>query len=53
MKTTDGIGDYEFRDVPEGDYEVRVTDVASVLDGYTLTSGLDSIPVTAASSAPS
>ena len=43
---TDANGDYVFADVPDGSYTVAVTDVAGVLDGYRLTSGLDSVPVT-------
>jgi uncharacterized repeat protein (TIGR01451 family) len=46
---TDGSGNYSFADVPNGSYRVRVTDVGNVLNGYTLTSGLDQIPVTVAS----
>lgn len=36
-------GDYSFPDLPDGYYAVRVTDVDKILDGYTLTSGLDAI----------
>jgi uncharacterized repeat protein (TIGR01451 family) len=43
---TDSNGDYTFFDVPPGDYTVVVTDQDNVLDGFTLTSGLDAIPVT-------
>ncbi len=46
--TTDSNGNYTFFDVPAGNYTVVVTDEANVLDGYTLTSGLDVIPVTVA-----
>jgi len=42
-------GNYTFPDVPNGNYRVVVTDVGNVLNGYTLTSGLDQIPVTVAS----
>ncbi len=45
---TDGSGNYSFVDVPNGSYRVIVTDVGNVLNGYTLTSGLDQIPVTVA-----
>ncbi len=43
---TDSNGDYTFFDVPPGNYTVVVTDQSSVLNGFTLTSGLDAIPVT-------
>jgi protocatechuate 3,4-dioxygenase beta subunit len=43
---TDVSGNYTFFDVPPGDYTVAVTDLHNVLDGYQLTSGLDTIPVT-------
>ncbi len=46
--TTDNNGNYTFFDVAPGNYTVVVTDTANVLDGYTLTSGLDAIPVTVA-----
>ncbi len=39
-------GSYSFGDVPDGNYLVAVTDVANVLDGQDLTSGLDQLPVT-------
>lgn len=45
-KTTDANGNYVFPDVKAGSYKVVVTDQAGVLNGYTLTSGLDQIPVT-------
>ncbi len=45
---TDGSGNYGFVDVPNGSYRVRVTDTGNVLNGYTITSGLDQIPVTVA-----
>jgi uncharacterized repeat protein (TIGR01451 family) len=45
---SDASGNYSFPDVPDGNYRVRVTDVGNVLNGYTLTSGLDQIPVTVA-----
>ena len=45
---TDSLGNYSFPDLPAGDYRVSVTDVANVLDGFQLTSGLDTIPVTMA-----
>ncbi|MBT8198797.1 MAG: DUF11 domain-containing protein, partial [Acidimicrobiia bacterium] len=48
--TTDGSGNYLFADVLDGDYKVKVTDSAGLLDGYTLTSGLDAIDVTVAGS---
>lgn len=44
--TTDANGDYTFPDVPPGNYVVGVTDEAGILEDYTLTSGLDNIPVT-------
>jgi uncharacterized repeat protein (TIGR01451 family) len=43
--TTDSSGNYTFPDVPNGNYRSVVTDVAGVLNGYTLTSGLDQIGV--------
>ncbi len=43
---SDASGNYSFVDVPNGNYRVRVTDVGNALNGYTLTSGLDQIPVT-------
>ena len=46
--TTDANGNYLFADQPNGDYTVAVTDVAGILDGYRLTSGLDAIDVTVA-----
>ncbi len=47
--TTSGAnGDYTFVDVPDGSYQVVVTDTGNVLNGYTLTSGLDAIAVTVA-----
>ena len=46
--TTDANGDYIFIDVPDGTYRSVVTDIADVLNGYTLTSGLDQIDVTVA-----
>ena len=46
--TTDTSGNYTFPDLPDGDYTVAVTDTANVLDGYTLTSALDALPVTVA-----
>jgi uncharacterized repeat protein (TIGR01451 family) len=45
---SDGSGNYGFVDVPNGSYRVVVTDVGNALNGYTLTSGLDEIPVTVA-----
>jgi hypothetical protein len=45
---TDASGNYSFVDVPNGSYRVHVTDLGDVLNGYTLTSGLDQIPVTVA-----
>ncbi len=47
---TDSNGDYSFPDLPDGDYTVVVTDTDNVLDGYTLTSGLDALDVTLAGS---
>lgn len=47
--TTSGAsGDYAFVDVPAGSYQVVVTDTGGVLNGYTLTSGLDAMAVTVA-----
>ncbi|MEM9552691.1 MAG: SdrD B-like domain-containing protein [Acidobacteriota bacterium] len=51
--TTDANGDYVFTDVPAGDYRVAVRDGegsggSNVLEGYTLTSGLDELPITVA-----
>jgi uncharacterized repeat protein (TIGR01451 family) len=46
VTTTDANGDYVFTDVPPGDYDVAVTDANGVVVGYTLTSGLDTRPVT-------
>jgi len=46
--TTDASGNYSFPDLADGDYTVEVTDIAGILDGYELTSGLDSIDVTMA-----
>jgi protocatechuate 3,4-dioxygenase beta subunit len=46
--TTAADGTYLFPGVPNGDYRVVVTDDAEVLNGLTLTSGLDSIPVNVA-----
>ena len=43
---TDALGNYSFEDLPNGDYEVSVTDLDSVLAGYDITSGLDTLPVT-------
>ncbi len=45
---TDALGNYTFSDLPAGDYRVSVTDTSTVLDGFNLTSGLDTIPVTMA-----
>jgi uncharacterized repeat protein (TIGR01451 family) len=41
--TADGNGDYRFPDLIDGEYAVHVTDTGKVLDGYTLSSGLDEI----------
>jgi uncharacterized repeat protein (TIGR01451 family) len=46
--TSAANGSYVFADVPNGNYRVVVTDTADVLNGYTLTSGLDAIPVSVA-----
>ena len=43
--TTDANGDYSFVDVAAGNYRSVVTDLGNVLNGYTLTSGLDQIDV--------
>ncbi len=42
---TDSNGDYIFPNVVPADYTVAITDTNNVLDGYTLTSGLDQLPV--------
>ncbi len=42
---TDANGDYQFPDVPDGDFRVEVTDRDNVLGDYRLTSGLDNINV--------
>ena len=39
--TVDANGDYAFVGLPNGDYEVAVTDTNGVLAGYDITSGLD------------
>ncbi len=44
--TTDANGDYQFADMPDGNYVVAVTDDQDVLNAYRLTSGLDELPVT-------
>ena len=46
--TTNASGNYTFPEVKAGNYKVVVTDTAGVLSGFTLTSGLDQIPVTVA-----
>ena len=46
--TTDAGGNYTFPEVKAGNYKVVVTDTSGVLSGFTLTSGLDQIPVTVA-----
>ncbi len=43
--TTDANGNYTFSGVPRGGYTVTITDRNRVLNGFELTSGLDSIPV--------
>jgi fimbrial isopeptide formation D2 family protein/uncharacterized repeat protein (TIGR01451 family) len=43
--TTDAVGHYLFEGLSAGNYEVRVTDTAGVLAGYTHTLGPDSKPV--------
>ena len=48
--TTSGTGAYSFPDVPPGSYRVAVTDQAGVLVGYTLTSDLDTVPITVGTS---
>ncbi|RBP51021.1 SdrD B-like domain-containing protein [Arenicella xantha] len=45
---TDSSGDYSFSGVADGDYVVAVTDQASLLSGYDLTSGLDALSVSVA-----
>ncbi|MEM7708878.1 MAG: SdrD B-like domain-containing protein [Pseudomonadota bacterium] len=45
---TDGAGDYQFTDVPPGDYRLEVTDRAQVLTDFGLTSGLDRVQITVA-----
>ena len=39
--TTDASGNYVFTGLPNGDYQVAVTDTAKQLAGYDITSGLD------------
>lgn len=39
--TTDALGNYSFSGLPNGDYQVAVTDDAIVLAGYDITSGTD------------
>lgn len=39
--TTDANGDYSFSGLSNGDYQVAVTDTATQLAGYDITSGLD------------
>jgi len=39
--TTDGLGNYAFTGLPNGDYSVAVTDIAIQLAGYDITSGAD------------
>jgi len=46
--TTDANGNYTFADVPNGDYQVAVSDDNNRLSGYDLTSGLDVLDVTVA-----
>ncbi|MFQ5524817.1 MAG: SdrD B-like domain-containing protein [Thermoanaerobaculia bacterium] len=46
--TSASDGTYTFSDVPAGNFEVWVTDRAGILEGYTLTSGLEMIPITVA-----
>lgn len=43
--TTDASGDYTFPDLPNGSYQVAVTDQTALLAGYDLTSGLDQLSV--------
>ena len=47
-QVTQANGDYRFTDVPPGDYRVRITDDNEVLTDFTITSGLDSLPITVA-----
>jgi len=44
--TTDANGDYAFLGLPDGDYQVAVTDETGQLAGFDITSGLDVLPVT-------
>jgi len=46
--TTDTLGNYTFEDLPNGDYQVVVSDQNNRLTGYDLTSALDAIDVTVA-----
>ena len=39
--TADANGEYTFLDLPNGNYQVQVTDTDGLLGGYDLTSGLD------------
>ena len=38
---SDANGDYSFTGLPDGDYQVKVTDSSGLLAGYDITSGLD------------
>lgn len=44
--TTDASGNYTFPDVGPGNYSVKITDTAGILQGYSPTSGYDPAPVT-------
>ena len=46
--TTDANGDYSFPGLPDGNYQVSVTDESALLAGYDLTSGLDILDATIA-----
>ncbi len=45
---TDGSGDYSFPAVPNGTYQVSVTDISGILDGYHLTTNVAVLDVTVA-----
>ncbi|GHA00616.1 hypothetical protein GCM10008090_06910 [Arenicella chitinivorans] len=46
--TTDSNGDYSFGGLPDGRYQVAVTDDVGLVSGYDMTSGLNPLPVTLA-----
>ncbi len=46
---TDANGDYQFTDVPPGNYQLKVTDRSQILNDFGLTSGLDQLQLSVAS----